>query len=77
MTTAGHQSKLLRDEVAADTTTTSSSTDARPESCPIVISIATADDENNRVWPIVGSRGSRRLLVCCPFSQYGQSADKT
>ena len=75
VTTTGWQSKLLCDEVAAETT--SSGTDARSESVPIVISIETADDEDDRVWPIVESRGRRRLSVCCPFSQYGQSAYKT
>ena len=36
----------MRDEVAAETT--SSGTDARPESVPIALSIATADDEDIR-----------------------------
>ena len=66
----------MRDEVAAETTT--SGTDARPESVPIALSIATADDEDIRVRLVVESRGRhRRLFVCCPFTQYGQSADKT
>ena len=67
----------MRDEVAAEVT--NSGTDARSESVPIVLSVATADNDDNRVWPIVESRGRRRLSlsVCCLFSQYGQSADKT